>query len=169
MLQNIKDFFMANAELTVDANGEATNRDLIVSTLVLLSTIAHADSEFEHQELAAMVTSMLTEFEISEAESGELLEVADFLRKDGSKIDKFINTINKHFHADQKTMILAMIWRVIVSDGQAEKFETNLATQIRTKLGLTMEEAMRAREMAQTTHMAIDAARNLAKASKSEE
>lgn len=169
MLENVKDFFMTNADLTVDSDGQPTDRDLVVSTLVLLSSIAHADSEFEEQELAAIVTSLFSEFEIAQDEAADLLEIADFLRKDGSKIDQFIATINSKFDADQKLMILAMIWRIIISDGQAERFETSLATQIRQKLGLSMEEAMRARELAQTTHIAIDAANKLHESAESEE
>lgn len=169
MLENVKDFFMANADLTIDSKGQPSDRDLVVSTLVLLSTIAHADNEFEQQELASIATSLFTEFEISQNEAGDLLEIAEFLRKDGSKIEKFIEIINDNFDADQKLMILAMVWRVIISDGQAEKFETAMASQIRSKLGLSLEEAMRARELAQTTHMAIDAARDLSAAAEAEE
>lgn len=165
MFKNIKDYFQNNASLEIDAHEKANQRDLLVACMALLVSMAHADSDFETSELNSIATEMFAEFGVSEHESAELLEIAEFLIKDGSQIDSFLKIVNEKLDTQQKELLLSMLWRVIIADGQAEKLEADGAAAIRVKLGMTMEQAVRARQMAEMKKALIENFNKLHKSS----
>ena len=159
MFKNLSEFFAGEVSLKIDANGEPTRRDLIVSAVVVLNGLAHADNDFETEELNSIMNQMFAEFELSQNEGAEILAIAQFLQRDQSKIDQFIDTLNANFTIEQKQLILAMAWKLIIADGVVEKFESELAVELRGKLGLSLEQAVRARQMAELNQVALASAR----------
>lgn len=148
MFNNIKDF-LAGASLSVDLEGKPTQRDLQLSVIVLLLSIAHSDSNVSPDEINAITGTAFKELGLSDHEAGDLLEVSDFLLKEKTKLDEFIKNINEGFDLDQKQLLMAMVWKILIADGKAEKHEAALATSLRNSLGLSMEQNIRARKIAE--------------------
>ena len=148
MFSNIKEFFQ-EASLELDCSGKPTTHDLHIAMLVLLSTLAHADQNLESEEISNIFGTMYREFGLSEHETGHLFEIANFLINDKVKYEKFIDTINIKFSADQKQLMLSMLWKVLLADGQAEKVETTLIATLRQRLGISLEQSVRSRKIAE--------------------
>ena len=154
MFENIKDY-IEGAGLAIDASGKPTERDLQIAVIGMLMRVAYSDSELESQELNAIRAAMLHEFGLSSYESGELIEISEFLIKDRNKLEQFISAINDNFNDQQKQFLIAMVWKVLLADGKAEKLETKLASELRVKLGLSLEQGVRARKIAEDDHIKI--------------
>lgn len=155
MFENLREFLSGNEGLKIDRQGQLNQREVVVATVFLLASIAHSDHDFEAAELNSIVTQMFREFDLPEHETGEIVEVVDFLIRDGSKIESFIEIVRKHLDSEQKQVVLAMVWKLLNADGTAERQEAELAADLRAKLGLSLEQAVRARQMAEVNQQAI--------------
>lgn len=149
MTNNIEEFLRQQCSLEIDSSGEPTERSLQVATLGLMIEMAKADHSVPPEELNLIVRSMNWAFDLTDNQTGELLDIASFMLKEGSALTKFIDIVNSKFDANQKQRVLGMIWKVVLSDGIVDRYEATLAAHLRTKLNLTMEQAVRARQMAE--------------------
>ena len=149
MVQKLRDFFHGMGSLTVDRDGQPTNEDLKLAAAVLLVELAQADSTIEQAESRAILISLEREFGLPREKSFKLLEEATLQARGAGKVGQFVEVINEHFDSNQKQLILAMVWRVISADGIAEKHETAYASDLRSRLGLSLEQSIRARRMAE--------------------
>ena len=139
------------AELTVDKNGEAIDRDLQIATVLLLIQLGHIDDELDAAEITALVRSVGHSFTLGEVEVGELLELADIVRKSPGALNDAVELINQSFSATQKEEVLSVVWKVILSDGVADKLEARYAALVRERLGLGLDAAIRARQKAENS------------------
>jgi len=153
MLGKIKDFFTGekslSASLQVDQEGRVTDADLMTACAVLLVEMARADKKIAAAEGETVVALMTAQFGIDKADVPELIATAMAARKEQGKIDEFVRCVNERFSPAQKQKLLAMIWKVVQSDGSVDKFEQRLAVQIRYRLQLSEEEEQEARRMAE--------------------
>jgi uncharacterized tellurite resistance protein B-like protein len=159
MFTHLREFFHGIDSLTVDKDGEKVTRDLQIAAVVLLLEVARRDGHFEQEEATAVVRAVEEEFGIDRDKALELLERAETSgralelgRGEGIeplKIDYFLRVINEHFDDTQKQHILAMCWKVILADGVIDNDESTFAVGLRTALGLTLEQSIRARRIAE--------------------
>jgi uncharacterized tellurite resistance protein B-like protein len=158
---NIKDY-LDNASLEIDYSGEVTDRDAVISSVILFSAIAKADGELESEEINSLVGIVMREFEIKESEAAEIIEVALLVSEDKKKLDNFVERVNETFDQLQKQLIMTLVWRVMLADNIIEKAEASLAVKLRTAIGLSMEEAIRARKLAELDVLNIEMIKNQA-------
>ncbi|RMG39752.1 MAG: hypothetical protein D6719_12545 [Candidatus Dadabacteria bacterium] len=148
MFNDLKDLFSRRHNLRTDRTGKPIETDLLVSTLILLMEMANCDDEFAGEELQKIVSLFYREFGLEDHQTGELITIALTLRKEVEDIDKFINQINEHFDASQRTKLLSFIWGVLEADGKGDPREIELARNLRQRLNLSLEQAAHARELA---------------------
>ena len=146
MFENIKEF-LNQAELTIDVNGEPTSHDLKVAVMVLLTKLAHSDNDFNSEELQAISENLAIDFEISDSEIGEIIQIADFLVRDEAKVEQFITAIHDGFNSDQKQLIVSLLWKIVLSDEVINEAEVILVNNISKQIGLTLEQSVRARQL----------------------
>ena len=147
MFNKLKDFFEGEATLQVDKGGEPTDADLQMATGIILLEMAGSDEDYAPEEVKTIFRTMEKQFQMSDTEVLDLLENADKLRQNKGKIDDFVTAINENFSTKQKQLVLAMVWKVVMADGQLDKEEQKFATQMRFRLQLSEEEAKEARDM----------------------
>ena len=147
MFNKLKDFFGGSASLQVDASGEATAKDLQIATGVLLLEMAGADDDFAPEEVHAVFRTMEEQFAIKDVDTLDLMEEAQQAREDKGKIDVFVEAINSNFSDQQKQIVLAMIWKVILADEVVEKYEQRFASELRQRLQLSRVQAEEAQSM----------------------
>lgn len=148
MLDRIKDFLKGDtSSLTVSRGGEASMKELQVATGVLLLEMAGADEDYAPEELKTIFGAMEKQFNLTEGEAMEIMEVADQMRS-VKKIDEFVSSINENYGDRQKQMILAMVWKVVLADTEIQKHEQKFASQLRLRLELSREEAEEAKKLA---------------------
>lgn len=136
--------------LSKDAKGQPTERDVVIATGVLLLEMAGADEDYAPEETQAIFDIMETNFGLTKEEALEILEAADAVRRDGTKLDEFVKTINESFDGKQKERVFASVWKVVLADGRVDNFEQRFATQLRFRLQLSDEQLERAKQMAET-------------------
>ena len=136
--------------LEVDKSGKPTDHDLHVATVVLLIEMAGTDQEIAREEAEAVCALVQDQFGVDDAKIPEIVEIAIASRKAKGKINEFIQVINERFSDEQRTLILAMIWKIVLADGKIEKYEQNFALQMMNRLRLHDQHAEQARKMAET-------------------
>ncbi len=148
MFEKVMDFFKGEATLDVDSSGDATSEDMQIATGVLLLEMAGSDKDYDPEEVHTVFRTMEREFKIDQDEALRLLELADKLRGQQEKIDRFISTLNDNFSDEQRVLVLSMVWQVVMADGKVDKFEKRFAKQVQTRLKLSEEQAADARRLA---------------------
>jgi uncharacterized tellurite resistance protein B-like protein len=96
-----------------------------------------------------LVAQLGKEFDISENEFGELLDLAKHLGQDEGKARKLLGLVRNHFDEAQRHRILVVLWRIALADGKIDLTEANAAAAIRRELNLSIEQAVSARQMAE--------------------
>lgn len=150
MFDNTRAFFSGEGSLQIDRTGAPSNHDLHLAVIALLVSIGKVDTQFSSAELDKIASIAATQLHLTEAETGSLLEVADFMMKENaSRVSEFIAAIRENFDDVQRMRLLGMVWKVIVADGILTEEEPQVAMAIRKSLDLTLEQAVRAQQMAQ--------------------
>jgi len=150
MFSNLKDFLSGSGALELDVDGEATSRELKIATITVLLKMAHADNAIHDEELSVLYQAVRDHFAQTYDEASELMVIAEHLRKDEKRTSELISMINEHFTDEQRQKILGIVWRVAKADGIVDRYEIEYATRIRALLKLTLEQAMSARQSAES-------------------
>lgn len=153
MLKKLVEFFSGEAEassLIVDSSGDPTAADLHVATAVILFEMAGRDEKIHPTEADAIVNTMTEQFQLDSEEVPDIMKVATASLKEKGKIDIFVNILNENFNDSQRQKVLAMIWAVVIADGQIDKFEERFAKQMQNRFKLSDEMAAEARGMAES-------------------
>ena len=153
MFDKIKGFFTGEQSfqdtIGVTKEGNPVDQVLQVATVVLLMEIAGRDKKIERTEAEVLCDTVSKEFNISDDDIPALVEVAIAARKETDKIDEFVNNINEQFSEEQRIRILAMIWKVVIADGQVDKFEDRFATEMKFRFKLNDDQALEAMQLAE--------------------
>ncbi len=149
MLDRVKDIVAEKITLETDKDGNPAERDVQIAILALLLDMGHIHNELASEEISALVKSMFRHFGLLNEHTGELMEVADYFRTEATAKDKLFQLINAHYDPSQRQAILGMVWKIIEADNLVDAYESKLATEVRTRLNLTMEQALRARQLAE--------------------
>ena len=148
MLERIKEFFLGDASIAIDADGEPTQADIQIATGVLLMKIAASDQEIAQEEIVSMTASLQRQFDIPEDQLQGLVEISDTLNWQSEKVDEFVALINSKFDEQQRRLIFAMIWTVVLADGKVDAFEKHAADELAGLLELDEKTVSRAKDMA---------------------
>lgn len=137
------------------ASGEPTPQHLQVAIITTLLEAAHSGGGLAGEELMRVSSRIFSHFGMSDIEIGHLIEVAEIIRKDSTKKDKFIADIANNFTLMQKQEILSIVWRILIIDGEVDSNEAHVAVDIRKALGLSMEAAVAARLRAEANEISL--------------
>lgn len=151
MFGNLRAFLKGtDAALTVSGS-LVGSREVEIAVVSLLLETAYADGKLSPAEIEKLVSAVCHHFEIGGncEELSELLDVAEELHEDQGKLTAVVDHINQEFNSSQKQLVLSAIWRVAAADGSVNDIELNFATQLRQRLGLTLEQALEARELSE--------------------
>jgi uncharacterized tellurite resistance protein B-like protein len=148
MFNNIDEFLRGRTTLEVEASGNPTQRDMQIGTASLLVQMAHVNQNITKGEIDSMVRCMNRQFKLSDQDSADILEAADFLRRDRNKLDDILAAINERFSDSQKQTVLAILWKVMNADGSVSGREAELAASILSQLGLSSDQVRTAKAMA---------------------
>lgn len=150
MLNKIKNFLSSEVNLERTHDGEEVDRELLVGIGVLMLQMAGADNDYAPEEIQSCFRSLERQFGISDEEAMKVLEEAEATRADPDKVSNLIEKITEDFNEEQRKLILALIWKVVVADEQIEGYELRIANQLRVRLQLSEEQAEEARQLAFT-------------------
>jgi uncharacterized tellurite resistance protein B-like protein len=147
MLHTLKDLFSKSEETSVFDDPEIRSK-VILATGVLMLEMAGADDDFDPEEVKSCFRTLEKNYGLTDNSALTLLEEAETLRVDKEKVSEMFEFMNSTLNQDQKAMVLAMIWKIVVADQKVEKHEIRMANQIRVRLQLSEDEAEEARKLA---------------------
>jgi len=149
MFERVRDAFKGIDSLAVDSRGAQVDGDLRLATAVVLLEMAQVDGHYSSDEGRRIFLILEKEFGLTKEKTHELLEKTEINVGGQTRLDHFIGIINSHFDTVQRQRILADAWRVIAADGETSQAEGKFAVRLREKLGLSMEQSLRARKLAE--------------------
>jgi uncharacterized tellurite resistance protein B-like protein len=155
IFDKIKQFFSGEKQQELESlmsmsSGDTVPRELYLAATVLLVDIASGDGAIDSSEGLVVTRTIAEQFDMAMEKIPQLVQDAVAARKSKEgKLDSFLESINQEFTESQRCRLLAMIWKVILADGNIEKGEVRLALQLRNRLRLSEEQGNHARELAE--------------------
>lgn len=148
-MDKIRQYFQSLESLSVDESGNAASNDLRLAVGVLLAEAARSSGSESADEAREMFRGLEREFGLTADQVHKLIELSHGSMRDMSTLAGFIDEIAIAYNDSQKQKILAMVWKVLIADGVVDRYESTFAVDVRTKLGLTLEQSVHARKLAE--------------------
>jgi len=109
---------------------EADARSLRLATAALLIEVTRADDQVVEVEQAVVARALRETFGLSDAETAELVELADAQAREATSLYQFTHLIDKGFDPDKKRGVVALLWRVVFADSRMEAHEEALVRKV---------------------------------------
>lgn len=135
--------------LNFTEGGVPTTEELQLGCAIILVEFARGDGALVVEEAESVVERMKRNFGLSDSEAVQYLQLAQSAGQKSGKVDQVISQLKSGFSVEQRVRVLAMVWEVIGADGLVDEFERRYAAIVREKLGLSMEQALQARKLAE--------------------
>ena len=143
MLTKLRDFFRNDPDGVRPGSAED---DLRVAVCAILLEVAEVDQEVPEEERRMVRALLREEFELSDAEVDDLIDLTHKARRDQSPIGKARAPCG--WLPAQKRDLLVMVWRVIFADGRLDAYEDQLARKLQTMLSVNHSVLMEAKQLA---------------------
>jgi uncharacterized tellurite resistance protein B-like protein len=148
MYTKLKELLETNSSLTEFE----CDREIQIAAITILVDVGISNGKYTDVELGRAVDFSKSEFCLTDVEAGELLEIVRVLRTESEKVDKLIYLLRDSLTKEQTIKLLSIVWKIILADGHIDAMESEYAASIRRKLGLSLEQAVLAQQMAQNNH-----------------
>jgi len=145
MIDNIKNFFTEKIDTSDQDSPESSDRSVSIATCALLLEMAHADSEFSQSESDNIIAILKSEFDMTEEDATELLNLAELERKESLDLWQFTNLINQNYSREEKIKVAETLWRVIYTDGKVDQHEEYLMRKLTFLLNLEHQDMIEAK------------------------
>ena len=149
MIRTIQEFFYARI-VTEETTTVPPEGALKLATAALLIEISRADFEVPEEETKAIEDALQASFGISEAETKEIIALAEQEVDDAISLYEFTRLVDESFSPEQKKHIVGLLWQVAFSDDRLEEREEYLIRKIAKLLHVThadfIDEKIKAKE-----------------------
>lgn len=130
MLQAIRDFFRNRIAVEADAPGEAAEHALRLAAAALLFEIVRADGEVKPAERTVMQAAVQGTFGLTEAETRELMDLAEAESRAAASLFEFTRVVDEAFSPEQKKRVVELLWLVAFADAHKDAHEEHLVRRI---------------------------------------
>jgi uncharacterized tellurite resistance protein B-like protein len=145
MIENIKKFFSEKIDTSDQESQVSSERSVSIASCALLLEMAHADSEFSQSERDNIIAILQSNFDMTEDDASDLLNLADLERKESLDLWQFTNLINQSYSREEKIRVAETLWRVIYTDGKVDKHEEYLMRKLTFLLDLQHQDMIEAK------------------------
>ena len=146
MLKAIKQFFDQNLSPEILEDNE---HSLKLATAALLIEMMQQDGETKTEEMDAVKQALQTKFELSEAETHELVEQAHEETRMAVDLFQFTSLIHKNFPPEKKIKIVEYLWVIAFSDNYLDPHEEHLIRRIADLLYVSHKDLIQTKHMVQ--------------------
>ena len=144
MIGAIREFFQQRIRPELETDDRA-GHGLQLATAALLIEMSRADFHVSEAEEAALTGLLGRHFDLTEAETRELIELAGLEVKASASLYQFTDLIDKHFSPEQKRQVLELLWRLAFADGHKDKYEEYLVRKVADLLHLSHRDFIQTR------------------------
>lgn len=135
--------------LLVDSNGVAVSPEVCVAVIRVLREITCSDSDVAHAEAKAISDIVRCHFSVDENQLIALLTKAAYEARQNLPMNAVYALLNQTYSENQKVLLLSACWRIVLADGQVERSEKRLATQLRYRFQLSEDQEQTAIRIAE--------------------
>ena len=135
MLRAIRQFF--DAHLDPRSGQQPVERTIQVASAALLLETLRADSTIDERELEVVQRLIARRFDLDQAETDELIALAQQEVEQATDFYQFTSLVNRHFSVGQKNQIIEAMWRVAYADDDLSAHERHLVSKIAGLLHVT--------------------------------
>ncbi|MFC2061834.1 TerB family tellurite resistance protein [Elusimicrobiota bacterium] len=100
--------------------------DISLAAGVILLEVAYSDKDFADEEKDLIIDVFKKEFNMSEEESNELIEIGTRIINEDTNRWRYANIINENYSNEQKYKLIRMVWELIYADNKLDKYEDQL-------------------------------------------
>jgi uncharacterized tellurite resistance protein B-like protein len=145
MIDLVKKFFDKPPQGRPARQGKERLHDVRVATCALFLEMAAIDGEFSDLERERIVSILKKDFHLSDDHAAELLDAANAELKQSIDLWQFTNLINENYSIEEKTRIIAMVWKIVYTDRKLDMHEDYLVHKIAKLLRLTHKQLIDAK------------------------
>ena len=147
MLNSLKEFFeqQLGTENELSDNKEHT---LELCSAVLMLEIALADSSMDENEQKVIEDAISYHFHLDDKETQTIVQHAKNEVDHAISLHEFTTVVNDSLSANEKTMIIELLWRVAVADNVIDKYEEYYIRKISDLLYVSHKDYIKAKHRA---------------------
>lgn len=146
MLAKLKEIFSESRVSGGSGTQNVASEDAVrLACAVLMTEVATIDQQFDESELKVLHTSLQKQFSLSNADTQELVELAETSRHESTSLHEFTRLINAHLSAEQKFTLLKSMWSVAFADGELDKYEEHIIRRAADLIHVGHSEFIRAK------------------------
>lgn len=102
----------------------------IRACIALLLETSMADEVLEESELSALKETLIKDFNISEEEITELIEISKQNVDDSTSLYEFTRDINDNFDSNERIKLIESMWKIAYADGNIDKYEEHIIRKV---------------------------------------
>lgn len=102
----------------------------IKACIALLLETSMADEVLEESELSALKETLIKDFNISEEEITELIEISKQNVDDSTSLYEFTRDINDNFDSNERVKLIESMWKIAYADGNIDKYEEHIIRKV---------------------------------------
>lgn len=149
MIKGIQQFFNTHIQSVSGGTKQAVpERALQLATAALLLEVARADFHVAEDEQRAINGAIQQMFELSTAETAELVALAEGEMENATCLFEFTRLVNDHFDYQEKLKVVENLWRVALVDLDKDKYEEHLIRRVCDLIYVTHQDFVRLRARA---------------------
>ena len=137
--------------LALDRQGRPVSAEVMEAVVRVLIEIIRSDSEIAAAEARSVTDIVRTHFSATEDLITSLVKQAAEKAQRNESLDGVFSLLNGAYTVEQKVLLLAACWRIVLADGQVERAERRFAVQLRYRFQLTEQQEARAKGLAEVT------------------
>jgi uncharacterized tellurite resistance protein B-like protein len=130
MVTTVKKFFKKHIKPSQTGSDEISERSLQLATAALLIEMMRADAETTEDERRMVMKTIMTRFNLTEEESGSLLQFAEEKIRKATGYYEFTSLINKGFTYEQKVKVIENLWEIAFTDKSLDRYEEYMVRKI---------------------------------------
>ena len=102
----------------------------IKACIALLLETRMADEVLEESELSALKETLIKDFNISEEEITEIIEISKQNVDDSTSLYEFTRDINDNFDSNERIKLIESMWKIAYADGNIDKYEEHIIRKV---------------------------------------
>lgn len=130
MLQKIKQFFDENVLANTNSNNLNSEHAVRLAMASLMIEVAESDYHDAPEEHQSIVTIVKDSFDLSVAETDEIVALARQEHADSVDYFQFTSLINQHYSAAQRIELIEKLWQIAFADHVLDKHEEHVIRRI---------------------------------------
>lgn len=130
MISTVKQFFEKHVKSSSGNTDNVSEHSLQIATAALLIEMMRADAEISRDEEITITDTIRAKFKLTDAETAELLQLAEERIWKSTGYFEFTSLMNKGLSQEQKIKVIEQLWDVAFADAILDKHEEYMVRKI---------------------------------------